>query len=215
MSDCWPKESLHQVHLCKLCVGRKCSWCTVRCYITVAPGVFRYHLRQHHHVGQSHPSYLRIVPKACVEVSQKNRGFISFNFRRASLIFFHKFRVQGTWAWVVYLQTPKTSRKCRLASSINSFSFPVSEVMFQFPIISLWKDCPVRVVFKTPRVEELSTVAIRQPRCIAGATWGLHLWIADGGDDRAPLTKARTRSFVTRATADARWFWLILRICWY
>jgi len=41
-----------------LCVGRKCSICTGGCYSTV--GALRYHLHQHHRVGQSnHPPILR------------------------------------------------------------------------------------------------------------------------------------------------------------
>ena len=38
-----------------LCLGRKCSWCTVRNYknSTVAAGAFCCHLRQHHHARRS------------------------------------------------------------------------------------------------------------------------------------------------------------------
>ena len=37
-----------------VCVGWKCSWFTVRFCSTIAAGAFRWYLRQHHHVGQSH-----------------------------------------------------------------------------------------------------------------------------------------------------------------
>jgi len=53
-------------------------------------------------------------------------------------------------------------------------------------------------------------------RCLAGATWGLQLWITGEGDcreifERAPLPQSSTRSKAKPATTDARWFCLILR----
>jgi len=50
-------------------------------------------------------------------------------------------------------EVPTTSGEYRLASSTSSCSFPVDEVMFQFPITSLWRDCHLRVAPKSPRVE--------------------------------------------------------------
>ena len=52
--------------------------------------------------------------------------------------------------------------------------------MFQFPSASLWRDCRLRVACKSPRVEALFAVPVRLPRCVAGETWGLNLWIAYG-----------------------------------
>ena len=77
---------------------------------------------------------------------------------------------------------PTTSRENRLASSTSSCSFPLSEVMSQFPITNLWKDYSSHVVFKVPRVEALCAVPIRLSRCVAGAQWDLQLGMAVGGD---------------------------------
>jgi len=63
------------------------------------------------------------------------------------------------------------SRKYRLASSTSSCSFPVSEIMFQFPISSSWPHCCLRAACKSPRAETLCAVPIRPARCVAGATW--------------------------------------------
>jgi len=52
--------------------------------------------------------------------------------------------------------------------------------MFQFPTTSLWRNCRGCVGFKSPRVNELGSDPIRLPRCVAGAKWGLQLWIVDG-----------------------------------
>jgi len=59
-----------------LCVGRKCSKCTVRCCSAVAAGVFYYHLHQDYRVGTSHPS---IVSNVYIKVSWNNRKLVSFN----------------------------------------------------------------------------------------------------------------------------------------
>ena len=42
-----------------LSAGRKYSWCIVRCHGRVEANALRHHLRQHHHVGQSHLSIPR------------------------------------------------------------------------------------------------------------------------------------------------------------
>ena len=68
--------------------------------------------------------------------------------------------------------------------------------------------------FKFPRVESLCAVPTAQSRCVSRTTWGLQLWIAGVVDcyeflDRGPLPKAQALSLITRATTDARWFWLI------
>jgi len=65
-----------------------------------------------------------------------------------------------------------TSKDYRLVSLISSCSFLVSEVMLQFPITSLWQDRRLRVVFKSPEVEELCATPICLPRRVAGASWG-------------------------------------------
>jgi len=74
-------------------------------------------------------------------------------------------------------EMPTTSGEYRLASSTSSFSFPLSEVMFQFPITSLWRDCHLHVVLKSPRVEALRAVPVHLPGCVVGARWGFHLWM--------------------------------------
>ena len=33
MSGRWPTESLHHLYFANICVGRKCPWCTVCCYL--------------------------------------------------------------------------------------------------------------------------------------------------------------------------------------
>jgi len=83
----------------------------------------------------------------------------------------------------------------------------------------LWQDCHLHVAFKSPRVKALCAVPNHLSRCIAGATWGFQLWIAGGGGnhecfERKPLCKVGRRSLVTRATTDARWVCVILRISW-
>ena len=70
-----------------LCLGRKCSWCTVRCYSTVATGAFRYQLGKHHHVGHSHPSISPATFPTRIEVSRRDRGFVSFYLSQASLVY--------------------------------------------------------------------------------------------------------------------------------
>jgi len=67
--------------------------------------------------------------------------------------------------------------------------FPLSDVMFRFAITSLWWDCPLRVAvaLNFSRVDALRAVPMRFPRCVAGATWGLCLWITDVGDCRGFL----------------------------
>ena len=56
--------------------------------------------------------------------------------------------------------------------------------------INMWR------ISNPPRVDPLCTAPIRVPRFVVIATWGLNLWIADGGDyheffERAPLGYAR------------------------
>jgi len=120
---------------------------------------------------------------------------------------------------IVGLNSVRTTTLCRRdANNIRGISFgfldqfvlfPVSEVMFQFPITSLRQDCRLRVIFKSPRVESLCAVPNCLPRCVTGATWGLQLRTVDGGDcreffEQAALPEARVRFLVTRATTDAR-----------
>ena len=63
---------------------------TTQC--TVTAGTIRYHLRKHNHVGQSHtipcPS---IVPDVCIQISQKDSGFVRFNPSQDITSFFHDF----------------------------------------------------------------------------------------------------------------------------
>jgi len=60
-------------------------------------------------------------------------------------------------------------REYSLASLISSYSFPVSKVIFQFPVTSLWQDYRLRVTLDSPGVEALCTLPIRRPRCVASA----------------------------------------------
>ena len=52
----------------------------------------------------THP---RIVPKVCIEVSQKDRGFISFNASQGMTNFFHELKLKCMWVWAVYLHRIK------------------------------------------------------------------------------------------------------------
>jgi len=110
---------------------------------------------------------------------------------------------------------PTTSREYRLASSTSFLSvehecsFLLSEEMFQFPITTSWKDCHLRVAFKSLRAEALYAVPTRLSKCVAGLTWGLPLM--DSCCERlpqffrnAPLPKARTHFLVMCTTTDAR-----------
>jgi len=79
----------------------------------------------------------------------------------------------------------------------------VSEVAFQFPITSLWRDYRgLHVTFKSPRGESLCAVPIRLPRCVVG-TCGLHLWVSVGKTLQifrtglSTVPKARARSLVS------------------
>jgi len=58
-------------------------------------------------------------------------------------------------------------------SPTKSCSLLVSEVIFQFPITTLWRDCRQRRDFKFPHLP---------PQMHSWRNRGLHLWIADGGD---------------------------------
>ena len=64
----------------------------------------------------------------------------------------------------------------------------------------------------------ICAVPTRLPKCAAGATWGLHLWIdGRGGDcreifERTTVPEAKTGSLVTCTGTHARWFLLILYI---
>jgi len=53
------------------------------------------------------------------------------------------------------------SRQHALASSTSSLFFLVSEVMFQFTIASLWKDCCFRVAFEFPKSRNTLLDSIR------------------------------------------------------
>ena len=64
----------------------------------------------------------------------------------------------------------------------KNFSGKLSEMMFQFPITSLWQDCHLRVAFMWHRVKELWSVPGRLPRYVAGSTWSLQLRVTSGGD---------------------------------
>ena len=75
---------------------------------------------------------------------------------------------------------PTISNEYRLTFSTSSCSFAVSEMMLQFSINSLWKDCRLSLTFKSPRVKHSAPTGF--PRCVVGATCGLHVWIANGGD---------------------------------
>jgi len=70
---------------------------------------------------------------------------------------------------------PKAYREYRLISSTTPRYFPVSAVMFRFPITSLWRDCRLDVTFKSPTSRALCDVPIRLPWCADGAAWGFHL----------------------------------------
>ena len=63
----------------------------------------------------------------------------------------------------------------------QSCSFPMSDVMFRFPITSLGRDCRSRVAVGSPSAA-FCAVTLALHRCVAGATWGFHLWISDGVD---------------------------------
>jgi len=74
-----------------------------------------------------------------------------------------------------------TSREYCQASSITWCFFRESEVTFYLTSTSTWHDCLYRVHFKPCRVQQaLWTVRFRLPRFVTVATWGLHLWMADG-----------------------------------
>ena len=49
--------------------------------------------------------YPRIVTNVCIEVSQKDRGFVNFNLSQGIASFLHKMRVElvCTWIWSTYL----------------------------------------------------------------------------------------------------------------
>jgi len=74
-------------------------------------------------------------------------------------------------------EMPTTAGERPLASATSSCSFPVSDVLFQFPITWLWRDYRLRVAFKSLRVEAVCDVSLRLPRCVAGLTWSIHLWL--------------------------------------
>jgi len=82
-----PKNLCIRCTCVHLCVRRKCSWCTVRCYSRIAAGIFRYHQHQHHHVDQSHIPYPSIFPNMLTEVSQKIVDSLTLTLRRASINF--------------------------------------------------------------------------------------------------------------------------------
>ena len=48
-------------------------------------------------------------------------------------------------------EMPATSGEYRLASSTSLRSFSVSDVMFQFPITRLWRDCRLPLGFQVTR----------------------------------------------------------------
>jgi len=59
-----------------------------------------------------------IVPNVCIEVSQNDRGIVSFNPSQGITNVFHDFRAQCTWGWAVYLhQTQGTAQKLQPAYS--------------------------------------------------------------------------------------------------
>ena len=87
---------------------------------------------------------------------------------------------------------PRTSRKYRLTSSTSSCSFHVNEVMFQFPVTSLWRDWCLCVSFKSPS-------SLRLPRCVAGANPFVDSW---RGNCRYFFEHG---PWITCATTDARW----------
>ena len=107
--------------------------------------------------------------------------------------------------------------------NMHTFSkrYPFIDTVCQLSLLSLgehcWHECRLRVAFKFPREEVLCAVPIRLFRCVAGATCGLHLWIADAVDCRdffkwTCVPTALRWFFIMRVTTDAQWFWLILRI---
>ena len=97
------------------------------------------------------------------------------------------------------------TREYHVAFSISSYSFPVSEVTFQISVTCLCQVCRLRVAFKSTGVEVNCAVPTHPPRCVAGATRGFRLLVADQGDcrgffERASLPKAE-RDPCTRAHA--------------
>ena len=59
-------------------------------------------------------------------------------------------------------EMPTTSTPYRLSSSTSLCLFPLSEVMFQFPITILFQDCILLVVFNSTR-ENACAVPIHLP----------------------------------------------------
>jgi len=68
--------------------------------------------------------------------------------------------------------------RCQKRMQVIAFGFPnqfglypVSEVMFQFPLISLRQDCQLRAAFKSLRVEPLCAAPFTSTNFLAGETW--------------------------------------------
>jgi len=101
----------------------------------------------------------------------------------------------------------------------QSCSFPVCELMFQFPITSFWQDCPLCVAFKSPRLRSTLRCPNSPHKMRSGWNAGSPLvdtWLGRQWRifERTPIQEDRTQSFVMRATTDARWVRLILHISW-
>ena len=79
-------------------------------------------------------------------------------------------------------EMPAISRDNRLASSTSSCSFPLSDIMLQFPITRLWRDLRLRVALKSSKVETLFAVPNLPPPIRNKCNVGLHLCIAGGGE---------------------------------
>ena len=74
-----PRNLCTKCTCANLCVVRKCSWLTVRCYSTVIAGVFHYHLRQHHNFVFFHEfrvyTALELGTYTCVKHKERPNSF--------------------------------------------------------------------------------------------------------------------------------------------
>ena len=187
-------------------VGRKCSWCTVRCHSTVAAAIFQYHLRQNHHDGQSHPSK-----------HQQRPQHVNWNLRTPSQCinsFLHEFRILCTrWGHVPVSNTGTVWYYLNL----NMHTLSSSGIKSSTRLVS-YGNVAVHPWLSSLPESKFSALSFAAS-LLAEAKWGLRLWIGGGRDcseffKRSYLPTARARSLKMRAAVDLRWNWLNLRISW-
>ena len=115
-----------------------------------------------------------------------------------------------------YVSTVLESR--RFVEEMTTNQHPGNIVWLARPVRAIspwatWRSSFQLIARLPPRVA-LYAVPFRLPRYVAGATWSLHLCVADGGDcreffERASLLKAREARSLTRSTTDVQWVLIV------